>query len=45
MKTYATSIKPSSSVTEKHENKISRHTQLNEKPEIFEAVRITEDAL
>ena len=45
MKTYTTSIKPSSSVTEKHENKISRHTQLKEKSEIFDAVRITEDPL
>ena len=45
MKANTTSTKPSSNATEKGENKISRQFQLNKKPEMFEAVRVKEDAL
>ena len=45
MTAYSTATKPFSRATEKRENKISRQFQLNEKPEIFETVRVKEDAL
>ena len=40
MKAYIISTKPSWSAREKHENKISSHSQLNKKPVIFEEVRV-----
>ena len=45
MTAYSISTKPSSTIREKRENKISCHFQSNKKPVIFEAVRIEEDIL
>ena len=40
MRVYTTSKKPSSSATEKRENKILHQFQLKKKPEIFEVVMV-----